>query len=1624
MQFPTPRRLHLACASFLLLATSVSSQTTYYSKSTGNLNLTATWGINTNGSGTSPANFTSPSCTYIITNTTAATIGAGWTVSGAGSVVKVGDGVTGTEFTIPAGFAFTGTADVANSGTLSILNAANPTLGNLSAGSYVNFARAGVQTVPNAIYHNLALGGSGQKSLANTANTSISNSLIIGTGVSFQLNTVSTVSTVISGSVSGAGGIRGNAASILAIGGTGNFGTLTFTTTFTLFELHINRATAGAINLGSALTISNAFNHSNGVLNLNGNSLTLNCAITFPLSSANGSLSGSSTSTLLIGASTGTITNALSMDQSSATSNALSRLTLNRAANTLTLANGLSVANAFTQTNGNINLNGQLLSIGGVITFPAASTNGAFFGSATSSLAITGTGAIANSLFFDQGSNAAKTLSGFTVNHTAGTVILGNNLTVSGPFVHTSGPITVGTTSLELSGPIIFPATAANGSLTGSATSSITISGSGSITNSLFMSQANAASRTLNYFLVNRPASSLSLGNAIVANTYDQINGTVDLNGSSLSLNGAVTFPLGASNGSIKGSATSTLLINTSAALVTNALLMDQTNTASKSLSRFTLVRASQTITLGGDLQVNDAYTQTSGIVLLNGKSLSVNGVIVFPVAATNGYLVGSTTSSLSIGGAGTISNSLRLDQVSGAGTTLSSLNINHTGGVLTLGTDITCANAFAFTNGTITLGTTSLALNGSITWPAAAANGSITGSASSTLTIGGSGSITNSIFMSQASAAARTLAFLNIDRAGQTFAIGNPLIATNFIHTNGTVDIGSSSLVLNGLVALPVSSANGVFVGSPGATLNINASAAAVTNPLTFSQGNTSAFSLSNFIYSRTTQTLTLGSNLNVVNLFTQSLGTIDLNGKSLAIGGAITFPTSVANGVLMGSATSSLAIGGAGVITNSLKFSQNSAATRAVHTFSLDHTGGTLALGSSINCENNFIYNNGTMTIGAFLVTLNGNITLPVSASNGSITGSATSSLIIGGTGTIANTLFMSQVSAAARTFNLFSIDRAGETLIIGNPLIINSFTQTNGRIRLNNTSLNLNGAVTFPANISNGSFMGSPTSTISITGAGAITNTLKFDQGSSSSRSLYDFTMSRAAQSVTLGNALEIRNSLTPTSGSVMAGNFVTLKADASRSGMLGQVAGFISGSLTVESYAPGGFTGWTNLGPSGVTSQSVSSWESQIPMTCISCPYNEYSAGGAYFVSIQSFNEGGSGSAAYVPLSYNSALTRGVGYWVYLGTGSSTSSAITYSVNGPLVSGIVTIPCTNSSNSGYNLVANPYAAPIDWDLVTADASNLSISGSVYFYNPDLGLTVSYALGISSPSGYITNGIIPAGQGFYVQAILPTSITFRETHKSIENTNVNPLLRKKQQATGEVFRLTISGPDDDYDETAIRLHPDATNGYDNTMDAVKIFQTPGYPGYAGVYTRYTTISTRLGNDDYSINSLPPNFTESRVIPVLARARVSGDFKIGATGSENLPADMCLELYDKFTGTTHDLRSGPYQCKLADTTSAPRFELRMCSSAVATSEGKLSKKENITINESQGITTFHTSFQRPNTIVSAYDLSGQEIARAVQASSSDEDIHLDLTKNRGQLVVVRMQYGEKEISKKILVH
>jgi len=312
---------------------------TYFSKSSGTLDLLSSWGVNFDGTGTSPTNFTTAGITYEIINNTTPTIAAAWAVSGTGSKILVGDATTtpSINFTIPSGFACTGTVNVANSSTLTIQNTTVPTLTTaLSTGSTVNYAAAGSQNIAKGTYY-----------------------ISAGT-VATSTNSLGALD--INGSITGVGTITTFSTSVINIAGSGALGTFSFTPgNQTIGTFKINRPGTFTCTLGSNLTVVKAFEHDNsGVLDLNGHTLNLNLSVSpasIALSTTGGAtISGSSTSNLSLKTS-GTLGGSLWMTQTSASTSSLSSLILN---NSITLGNALNIIDSICPTAGTLTTGGNL----------------------------------------------------------------------------------------------------------------------------------------------------------------------------------------------------------------------------------------------------------------------------------------------------------------------------------------------------------------------------------------------------------------------------------------------------------------------------------------------------------------------------------------------------------------------------------------------------------------------------------------------------------------------------------------------------------------------------------------------------------------------------------------------------------------------------------------------------------------------------------------------------------------------------------------------------------------------------------------------------------------------------------------------------------------------------------------------------------------------------------------------------------------------------------------------------------------------------------------------------------------------------------------------------------------
>lgn len=294
---------------------------------------------------------------------------------------------------------------------------------------------------------------------------------------------------------------------------------------------------------------------------------------------------------------------------------------------------------------------------------------------------------------------------------------------------------------------------------------------------------------------------------------------------------------------------------------------------------------------------------------------------------------------------------------------------------------------------------------------------------------------------------------------------------------------------------------------------------------------------------------------------------------------------------------------------------------------------------------------------------------------------------------------------------------------------------------------------------------------------------------------------------------------------------------------------------------------------------------------------------FPAGDVFNIYMRSYNET---TGNWVNMEIPANMTSGAGYSFFMDI-ASTTATFTGTLNNSNISPVV----SNSGNSGnlnydgWNLLGNPFASAIQWGLGNWALTN--INNEVHVWSN--GVYLSYAGG----AGSLTDGIIPAQQGFFVKAnasgpsiTIPTAARLHSSQGFYKN-NIADLLR-----------LDVSGSTNYSDATFVRFSEDATEGFDAAFDAHKLDNDADAP----------MLYTMNAEKRFSINTLR-SASETPEIPVYFKAGTNGDYTITASGIESF-SNRIIYLTDNLTGLRHDLRQNPvYAFSAAAGDDANRFKL-----------------------------------------------------------------------------------------------
>jgi uncharacterized delta-60 repeat protein len=246
-------------------------------------------------------------------------------------------------------------------------------------------------------------------------------------------------------------------------------------------------------------------------------------------------------------------------------------------------------------------------------------------------------------------------------------------------------------------------------------------------------------------------------------------------------------------------------------------------------------------------------------------------------------------------------------------------------------------------------------------------------------------------------------------------------------------------------------------------------------------------------------------------------------------------------------------------------------------------------------------------------------------------------------------------------------------------------------------------------------------------------------------------------------------------------------------------------------------------------------------------------------------------------------------------------------------------------TASSQAGWHLLGNPYAAPLDWSTVSRPAT---LGSAMYVFQSTsayAGQYRSYANGIGS------SPLIPSGQGFFVRTIAPETLPLSYRNCVLDYAAANDQSFQRTMADSRPrLRLALQGAGSVVDDLYVYLEAGATSGLDTRYDAIKLSNTNGLNLAAIAST----------GQPLAIQGLAALGNQTSTVPLTVQVPQAGSYTLAvgelvnfATGTTLVLHDQLLNLATLLTPTAH------YAFQATDLTATGRFYLELrAQSALAT--------------------------------------------------------------------------------------
>ncbi|NOX45774.1 MAG: PKD domain-containing protein [Chlorobi bacterium] len=362
-------------------------------------------------------------------------------------------------------------------------------------------------------------------------------------------------------------------------------------------------------------------------------------------------------------------------------------------------------------------------------------------------------------------------------------------------------------------------------------------------------------------------------------------------------------------------------------------------------------------------------------------------------------------------------------------------------------------------------------------------------------------------------------------------------------------------------------------------------------------------------------------------------------------------------------------------------------------------------------------------------------------------------------------------------------------------------------------------------------------------------------------------------------------------------------------------------------------------------------------------------------------------------AYI-VPVNTPLALGRGYETWVGTPGGFSQPEIVDFSGALNTGDYTTGSGGfygleyTSGHGLNLIANPYPSALQGNIDTWTKSN--VANSIWTWSKTYGNYVYWGSGNDYGGGLfgtMTGGVIPAMQGFFVEARRATPTPY-VTIPQADRIHSGQAYYKETEIPANTLLLEVDA-NDFKDAIFVTFNEGATEDYDS-YDVKKLFGLQEAP----------QLYSMIADKQLSINSFP-ELTGYRTVQLGFECGLPGNYSFTVSNIESFNGSVSVYLEDTKEGTMQDLVSNPVYPFTYDLSDEPtRFVLHF---GDPNGIGEASDS-NISVYSVDNMVYVQKPAELEGNVV-IYNMMGQEIYN--QKAGNEELISIPVNNGTGYYVV-----------------